>query len=73
MSLADDVTALRKAGKLPTQFRVSDIRDLLDGKYAEKYLRTALANFAEGTGDYVKRWSGPRFRRVAKGLYAIVE
>jgi hypothetical protein len=70
-SLPDQVHALRRRGLIPTHFRVSDIRNHLGQQYSDNYLRTALANYAEETGNYVQRWSEPRFKRVGRGLYAI--
>jgi len=70
MSLADEVVALRQAGKIPPQFRTSDIEPHLKDRYARNYINTALSNYAN-TGDYVKRWSRRRFKRVSEGLYEI--
>lgn len=66
------VLRLRAEGKIPVQFRVADIRNHLGGRFAENYIRTALANFAED-GNYVQRWSDPLFKRVSPGLYEVLD
>jgi hypothetical protein len=71
MSLPDYIDRLLLAGKIPRRFRVADVEQHLGDAFAPNYIRTALANFAKDTGNYVQRWSRPRFRRVAPGLYEI--
>jgi hypothetical protein len=51
---------------------VSDVLAAQTGKYAEDYVKAALANFCESTGDYVKRAAAARFRRVERGLYELL-
>jgi hypothetical protein len=58
--------------QLKQPFTVADIRGYWAGEFAENYIRTALANYVEDTGDYVHRWSEPRFRRVGRGLHELV-
>jgi hypothetical protein len=70
-SLPDCIAELFPIGRIHRQFRVSDLRPHLGHQFAENYIRTALANYAEDTDNYVKRWSAPRFRRVGRGLYEI--
>jgi hypothetical protein len=70
MSLMDEIEDLCRAGKIPRQFRVEHVRKHVTG-YADKHIRTVLAHYAADTGDQVKRWSKPRFRRVSRGLYSI--
>jgi hypothetical protein len=72
MTLPECVLDLYRRGKLPKQFRVADVRKQLEGEFSPNYIKTALANYAEDTGNYVKRWSKARFRRVKEGLYTIV-
>ena len=71
MCLPDQIEELYRQSKIPRRFRVADVRPHLDSKFAENYISTALANYAQETGNYVQRWSRPRFRRVARGLYEI--
>jgi hypothetical protein len=72
MSLPDQIEHLVRSGKIPRRFRVADVEKHLGRWFAENYIRTALANFAKDTGNYVKRWSRPRFRRIQPGLYELV-
>jgi hypothetical protein len=71
MSLPDHIDQLLLAGKIPPRFCVADVEKHLHGIYAANYIRTALANFAKDTGNYVKRWSRPRFLRIAPGRYEV--
>jgi hypothetical protein len=73
MSLPDQIEQLVRAGEIPRQFRVSDLEPHLGEAYAPNYRRTALANFAKDTGNYVKRWSRPRFQRVGPGRYEVCD
>jgi hypothetical protein len=70
VTLPDEIIRLFKLGKIPKRFRVADIERHLAGQFAQNYIRTALANFEKG-GNYVQRWSAPRFRRVGRGLYEV--
>jgi hypothetical protein len=71
MSFPDHIDHLFRTGKIQRQFRVADVEQHLRGTFAPNYIKTALANFAKDTGNYVKRWSRPRFRRIAPGLYEV--
>jgi hypothetical protein len=72
MSLPDQIEQLVGSGNIQQPFRVADVEKHLGHLYAENYIRTALANFAKDTGNYVQRWSRPRFRRIKPGLYELV-
>ena len=73
MSLADDILALSQSGKIPSPFRLADLLPHFQGRYPKGYVRTALASLARDSDDYLKRWNKPRFRRVAPGVYEIIE
>jgi len=70
-TLPDGIAALSRCGMLPHCFGVADIRFHFRGRFSENYIRTVLANFAEG-GNYVKRGARARFRRVGYGQYQIL-
>jgi hypothetical protein len=72
-TLPDCIVELVRRGRLSSRFRVADIQRQLGNQFSLNYINTALANYAEETGNYVQRWSDARFRRVARGLYEIVE
>jgi hypothetical protein len=72
-TLPDCIVELVRLEKLPPQFRAADVQRQLGNQFSINYINTALANYAEETGNYVQRWSDARFRRVARGLYEIVE
>jgi hypothetical protein len=63
MSLPDHIERLCNSGAINQPFSVADVQHHLKGVFATHYIKTALANYARGTGNYVKRWSRPRFRR----------
>jgi len=72
-SLREAIRDLLYQGKLPKAFRRNDILSALrDRGFALTYLKTALANYCEGTGNYVKCGTQPWFRRVSKGLYEMI-
>jgi hypothetical protein len=71
-SLPDQIEELCRRKAIPSAFRVADVAANFRGKYSPNYISVVLANFAESTGNYVKRWSRPRFRRVGHGLYELV-
>ena len=71
-SLPAKIAALRAEGKIPPQFGAKDVREFLEGQFADTYLNTVLANYCESTGDYVKKGQKPWFRRVSEGLYEIL-
>ena len=53
-TLADKIVELRRKSLIPKRFRVSDVLAVLASEYADDYIKTALANFCDTTGDYVK-------------------
>jgi hypothetical protein len=71
-ALADQIVVLRRAGKLPTGFRVKHIRPHFQNQFCETHIATVLANYCEKTGDQVKRGRRPRFRRVSRGAYETI-
>jgi hypothetical protein len=71
-TLADKIVELRRKNLIPKRFRLSDVLAVLAGEYADDYIKTALANFCDRTGDYVKRGATARFRRVERGLYELL-
>ncbi len=71
-TLPERIADLCRRGQLKQPFTVADVRGYLAGEFAENYIKTALANYAEDTGNYVHRWSEARFRRVERGLYELV-
>jgi hypothetical protein len=72
MSLPDRIFDLCERGLLPSQFRVSDVRQTLGGTYAETYIRRALGLYCEKPGNYTYRWNKPRFRKIRHGVYELV-
>ena len=71
-TLPAQIAALRAEGKIPSQFCAKDVRDFLQGQFADTYLNTVLANNCEITGDYVKKGQKAWFRRVSEGLYELL-
>jgi hypothetical protein len=72
LSLPDRIFALCDRGLLPSQFRVSDVRQALGDKYAETYIRRALGLYSEKPGNYTHRWNKPQFRKVRHGVYELI-
>ncbi len=71
-TLVDKIIELRRTNQIPKLFRVAHIAPFLAREYSDNYVRTALANFCEGTGNFVKAAGAiARFRRVEKGLYEL--
>jgi hypothetical protein len=73
MTLPEMITALYREGKLPKPFGVEDIGPQVRPLYSPTYLSVVLANYCESTGDYVIKGSRPRFRRVSRGRYEVIE
>jgi len=71
MTLPDAILDLYQRGLLSSSFKVADVYRHLRPVFAETYIRTALANYAEG-GNYTKSGNKPRFRRVARGTYEMI-
>jgi hypothetical protein len=71
-SLPGRIWTLHREGKLPTPFGAEHIRENLKEEYAENYINVVLANYCEGTGDYVKKGQRAWFRRVSKGRYELL-
>jgi hypothetical protein len=65
------VRDLVRAGVVPRQFQVSNIRPHLS-EFSENYVRTCLANWCE-RGNYEKQGLAPEFRRVKPGVYELLE
>jgi len=72
ISLPDQIEDLCRRNVIHSPFRVADVAAHFGGKYSPNYIAVVLSNFAEHTGNYVKRWSKPRFRRVTYGLYELI-
>lgn len=72
-TLPEIIIALYRQGELPTPFGVEDLSQHVGPFYAPAYLSVVLANYCESTGDYVIKGSKPRFRRVSRGRYEIIE
>ena len=71
MAFPDAVADLYRRGLLPSVFRVADIYRHLRRMFSEKYIRTGLANYAEG-GNYAIQGTRARFRRVSRGAYQLI-
>ena len=71
-SLPDQIEELCRRKVIQSTFRVADVAAHFRDKYSPNYITVVLANFAKDTGNYVKLWSRPRFRRVGHGLYELV-
>jgi hypothetical protein len=71
-SLPDQIEELCRRRIIVSPFRVADVAAYFGTKYLPNYIHVVLSNFAENTGNYVKRGSRPRFRRVGHGLYELV-
>jgi len=72
-TLPEIIIALYRQGELPKPFGVEDLSQHVGPFYAPAYLSVVLANYCESTGDYVMKGSKPRFRRVSRGRYEIIE
>ena len=71
-SLPDQIEELCRRRIIASPFRVANVAAHFGTKYLPNYIRVVLSNFAVDTGNYVKRGSKPRFRRVDHGLYELV-
>lgn len=72
-ALMDLIVDWAKSGKVRSPFCTADIRELaVAAGHTENHISTVLANYAEDTGDQVKRGRQPRFRRVGRGLYEVL-
>ena len=84
MALHDDIRIEIEAGNVPEKFRVSDLMNnpiagpgdmfrLGEGSYALNYLKTEPAN--KCPNGYHVRVLGqtPRYERVERGLYRLIE
>jgi hypothetical protein len=71
MTFPESVRDLYNRGLLPTKFRVAHVCRHLSGAYSQNYIRTALANYAEG-GNYVIHGAEAKFRRVSRGAYQLI-
>jgi len=72
VTLPERIYALFREGKIPKPFGTEHILAHLGDEFADTYLRTVLANYCEGTGDYVKKGQKAWFRRVSEGRYEIL-
>lgn len=68
-ALADKIVALHKKGRLPSPFRVADVRKHFSADYEDTHIRTVLANYCEDTGYEVKQGRLARFKRHSVGKY----
>lgn len=71
-SLPGQIEELSRYRIIVSPFRVADIAAHFGTKYLPNYIHVVLSNFAEDTGNYVKRRTRPRFRRVGHGLCELV-
>jgi hypothetical protein len=71
MTLIRRINQLVHSRRIPSRFRVADVLDILAGDWSDNFIKTAPANFCEGTGNYVQRGAKARFRRIQRGLYEL--
>ena len=72
-TLPEVIRSLHDQGRLPTPFGVADIHSQVSLIYSPAYLSVVLANYCERTGDYVLKGARPRFRRVSRGRYIVLQ
>jgi hypothetical protein len=60
------------AVSFPVILSTEHIRQHLQGEFADSYINVVLANYCEGTGDYVKKGQKAWFKRVSEGRYEVL-
>lgn len=76
-SFYDYIVELRRANKIPKQWRVTDIRPFLKDHFSKNTITVYPSNCSISVdgkikGDYVKRGQKPKFYRVRKGCFTLV-
>jgi mRNA-degrading endonuclease RelE of RelBE toxin-antitoxin system len=78
MTFYEHIISLRKERRIPTIWRSEDIRPFLKNYFRSNTINVYPANCSitpdgKEAGDYVKKGQAPKFYRMGKGLYVVIE